>query len=106
MPAQTTDGHRVELCANIGSEKDVEAGLRNGAEGVGLFRTEFLYMDRSAMPSEDEQFEAYKTIAQGFTAVRPVIVRTMDIGGDKELSYFDIPKEEIPFLVGALYAFA
>ena len=98
LPAQTTDGRRVELCANIGSEKDIEGALQYGAEGVGLFRTEFLYMDRSSMPGEEEQFEAYKIIAEGFTAARPVIVRTMDIGGDKELSYFDIPKEENPFL--------
>ncbi|WGK68167.1 phosphoenolpyruvate--protein phosphotransferase [Candidatus Haliotispira prima] len=98
LSAETTDGHQVELCANIGSEKDIEGALRNGAEGVGLFRTEFLYMDRSAMPDEEEQFEAYKVIAEGFTAARPVIVRTMDIGGDKGLSYFDIPQEENPFL--------
>ncbi|MEM9424566.1 MAG: phosphoenolpyruvate--protein phosphotransferase, partial [Spirochaetota bacterium] len=89
---------RVELCANIGSAKDIDGALRNGAEGVGLFRTEFLYMDRNSMPTEAEQFEAYKTIAESFTAARPVIVRTMDIGGDKELPYFDIPKEENPFL--------
>ncbi len=98
LPAETRDGRRVELCANIGSEKDIDGALRNGAEGVGLFRTEFLYMDRSAMPDEEEQFESYKTVAEGFTAARPVIVRTMDIGGDKELSYFDIPREENPFL--------
>ncbi len=98
LRAETQDGRRVELCANIGSDKDIEGALRNGAEGVGLFRTEFLYMDRNSMPSEDEQFEAYRNVAEGFTAARPVIVRTMDIGGDKKLSYFDIPKEENPFL--------
>lgn len=97
LPAETLDGHRVELCANIGSEKDVEPSLRHGAEGVGLYRTEFLYMDRPKMPTEEEQFEAYKTVAQSMGG-RSVIIRTMDIGGDKELSYFDFPEEDNPFL--------
>jgi phosphoenolpyruvate-protein phosphotransferase (PTS system enzyme I) len=97
LPAETIDGHSVELCANIGSEKDVESALRHGAEGVGLYRTEFLYMDRPKMPTEEEQFEAYKTVAESM-GDRSVIIRTMDIGGDKELSYFDFPEEENPFL--------
>jgi len=97
LPAETLDGHRVELCANIGSEKDVEPALRHGAEGVGLYRTEFLYMDRPKMPTEEEQFEAYKTVAESM-GDRSIIIRTMDIGGDKELSYFDFPEEENPFL--------
>jgi phosphotransferase system enzyme I (PtsI) len=97
LPAETLDGHRVELCANIGSHKDVEPALRHGAEGIGLYRTEFLYMDRPTMPTEDEQFEAYKTVAESMGG-KSIIVRTMDIGGDKELSYFDFPEEENPFL--------
>jgi len=97
LPAETLDGHCVELCANIGSDKDVEQALHHGAEGIGLYRTEFLYMDRPKMPTEEEQFEAYKSVAEAMDN-RSVIIRTMDIGGDKELSYFDFPKEENPFL--------
>ncbi|MGL1892541.1 MAG: phosphoenolpyruvate-protein phosphotransferase PtsI [Spirochaetaceae bacterium] len=97
LPAITLDGHRVELCANIGSDKDVEPALKHGAEGVGLYRTEFLYMDRPKMPTEDEQFEAYKLVAESM-GERSVIIRTMDIGGDKELDYFEFPKEDNPFL--------
>ena len=106
LRAETQDGHCVELCANIGSDKDIEGALRNGAEGVGLFRTEFLYMDRNSMPSEDEQFESYRNVAEGFTAARPVIVRTMDIGGDKKLSYLIYPKRKIPFWAGGQFAYA
>ena len=97
LPAQTLDGHRVELCANIGSIGEIQQPLEHGAEGIGLFRTEFLFMDRSAMPEEEEQFAAYKTLAQSFGRL-PVIIRTMDIGGDKTIPYFDIPREENPFL--------
>lgn len=97
LPAITLDGHQVEVCANIGTVRDVEGAERNGAEGVGLYRTEFLFMDRDALPTEEEQFAAYKAVAEacGFQAV---IVRTMDIGGDKELPYMNFPKEENPFL--------
>ncbi|OUM87853.1 phosphoenolpyruvate--protein phosphotransferase, partial [Caldibacillus debilis] len=91
-PTVSSDGHRVELAANIGSPKDVKAALANGAEGVGLFRTEFLYMDKTELPSEEEQFEAYKAVLEGMKD-KPVIIRTLDIGGDKELPYFSLPKE-------------
>ncbi|MGY4104887.1 phosphoenolpyruvate--protein phosphotransferase [Ignavigranum ruoffiae] len=96
-PSVTQDGHQVELSANIGTPKDVEAVLANGAEGIGLYRTEFLYMDSANFPTEDEQFEAYKTVLEAMEG-KPVIVRTMDIGGDKELPYLDLPKEMNPFL--------
>jgi phosphotransferase system enzyme I (PtsI) len=97
LPAVTLDGHRVELCANIGSDSDAGAAVKHGAEGIGLYRTEFLYMDKPQMPSEEEQFEAYKSVAEAMEGY-PVIIRTMDIGGDKELCYLDIPPEENPFL--------
>ncbi|MCL2563864.1 MAG: phosphoenolpyruvate--protein phosphotransferase [Oscillospiraceae bacterium] len=93
----TQDGKRVELCANIGSPKDVEAVLANNGEGIGLFRTEFLYMDSSRFPTEEEQFDAYKRVVQDM-AGRPVIIRTLDIGGDKTLPYFTFPSELNPFL--------
>lgn len=97
LPAITLDGHQVEVCANIGTVRDVAGAERNGAEGVGLYRTEFLFMDRDALPSEEEQFDAYKTVAEACGS-QAVIVRTMDIGGDKELPYMNFPKEENPFL--------
>ncbi|WP_226572254.1 phosphoenolpyruvate-protein phosphotransferase PtsI [Mangrovibacter yixingensis] len=97
LPAITLDGHQVEVCANIGTVRDVAGAERNGAEGVGLYRTEFLFMDRDALPTEDEQFEAYKAVALA-CGDQAVIVRTMDIGGDKELPYMNFPKEENPFL--------
>ena len=97
LPAITLDGHQVEVCANIGTVRDVEGAERNGAEGVGLYRTEFLFMDRDALPTEEEQFAAYKAVAEACGS-RAVIVRTMDIGGDKELPYMNFPKEENPFL--------
>ena len=93
----TTDGHKVELAGNIGGFKDVEGVLKNGGEGVGLFRTEFLYMDNDHFPTEDEQFEAYKAVLEGMGG-RRVVVRTLDIGGDKKLSYFEFPEEMNPFL--------
>ena len=93
----TKDGHQVELAANIGTPKDLEGVVNNGAEGVGLYRTEFLYMDSHEMPTEEDQFEAYKAVLEGMNG-KPVVVRTMDIGGDKELPYFDLPKEMNPFL--------
>ena len=97
LPAITLDGHQVEVCANIGTVRDVEGAERNGAEGVGLYRTEFLFMDRDALPTEEEQFAAYKAVPEACGS-QAVIVRTMDIGGDKELPYMNFPKEENPFL--------
>lgn len=97
VPAITTDGHKVEICANIGTVRDVIGAKRHGAEGVGLYRTEFLFMDRNCLPSEDEQFIAYKTVAESMLT-GSIIVRTMDIGGDKHLPYINVPKENNPFL--------
>ncbi|ATG16863.1 TPA: phosphoenolpyruvate-protein phosphotransferase PtsI [Providencia alcalifaciens] len=97
LPAITLDGHQVEVCANIGTVRDVAGAERNGAEGVGLYRTEFLFMDRDALPTEEEQFQAYKAVAEAMGS-QAVIVRTMDIGGDKDLPYMNLPKEENPFL--------
>jgi phosphotransferase system enzyme I (PtsI) len=97
LPAITLDGHQVEVCSNIGTIKDIEGALRNGAEGVGLYRTEFLFMDRESLPTEDEQFEAYKAVVQSMPN-DPIIIRTMDIGGDKELPYLNLPQEMNPFL--------
>ncbi|WP_297201393.1 phosphoenolpyruvate-protein phosphotransferase PtsI [uncultured Pluralibacter sp.] len=97
LPAITLDGHQVEVCANIGTVRDIDGAERNGAEGVGLYRTEFLFMDRDALPTEEEQFAAYKAVAEACGS-QAVIVRTMDIGGDKELPYMNFPKEENPFL--------
>ena len=93
----TLDGHTVELAGNIGTPNDVESVLNNGGEGVGLYRTEFLYMDSSALPTEEEQYEAYKTVLENIAPNR-VVVRTLDIGGDKELDYLDLPEEMNPFL--------
>lgn len=93
----TADGKHFELAANIGTPKDVEGVNANGAEAVGLYRTEFLYMDSQDFPTEDEQYNAYKAVLEGMNG-KPVVVRTMDIGGDKELPYFDLPKEMNPFL--------
>ena len=93
----TADGKHFELAANIGTPKDVEGVNENGAEAVGLYRTEFLYMDSQDFPTEDDQYEAYKAVLEGMNG-KPVVVRTMDIGGDKELPYFDLPKEMNPFL--------
>lgn len=96
-PTVTKDGHHVELVANIGTPNDVEGVINNGGEGVGLYRTEFLYMGRDNFPSEEEQFESYKTVLESM-GNKPVVVRTLDIGGDKELSYLHLPKEMNPFL--------
>ena len=98
LPAETNDNsRRVELAANIGSIEDCENALANGAEGVGLFRTEFLYMDNCVLPSEEEQFEIYKRIAQKMVP-HPVTIRTLDIGGDKNTPCIDMPEEMNPFL--------
>ncbi|OIJ18326.1 phosphoenolpyruvate--protein phosphotransferase [Anaerobacillus alkalidiazotrophicus] len=91
------DGHHVELAANIGTPNDLEGVINNGAEAIGLYRTEFLYMGRNELPSEDEQFEAYKTVVEKMEG-KPVVIRTLDIGGDKELPYLELPKEMNPFL--------
>ncbi|EGR2796587.1 phosphoenolpyruvate-protein phosphotransferase PtsI [Vibrio navarrensis] len=97
LHAETLDGHRVEVCGNIGTVKDCDGILRNGGEGVGLYRTEFLFMDRDALPTEEEQYQAYKEVAEAMDG-QAVIIRTMDIGGDKDLPYMDLPKEMNPFL--------
>jgi len=91
------DGVKVEIAANIGTPKDMDKVLENDGEGVGLFRTEFLYMDRDTEPTEEEQFIAYKTVAEKL-GEKPLVIRTLDIGGDKFLPYLDLPKEMNPFL--------
>lgn len=96
-PSKTLDGQHVELAANIGTPNDLEGVKDNGAEGIGLYRTEFLYMGRDSMPTEDEQFEAYKKVLEEMKGKR-VVVRTLDIGGDKELPYLNLPEEMNPFL--------
>jgi phosphotransferase system enzyme I (PtsI) len=93
----SADDHYVELAGNIGNPDDVKGLLENGAEGVGLYRTEFLYMGRNTLPTEDEQFNAYKSVLESMEG-KPVVVRTLDIGGDKELPYLDLPREMNPFL--------
>lgn len=93
----TADGHHVELAANIGTPKDLKGVVENGGEAVGLYRTEFLYMDRDQLPTEEEQYTAYKAVLEGMEG-KPVVVRTLDIGGDKELPYLNLPKEMNPFL--------
>ncbi len=97
LSAQTTDGKTFELAANIGTPHDVDSALAYGAQGVGLYRTEFLYMDRKDMPSEQEQYAAYHKVLEAFGEL-PVIIRTLDIGGDKELPYLQMDKELNPFL--------
>ncbi|PYZ93677.1 phosphoenolpyruvate--protein phosphotransferase [Salipaludibacillus keqinensis] len=96
-PSKSKDGQLVELVANIGTPNDLEGVINNGAEGVGLYRTEFLYMGRDELPTEEEQYEAYKKVVQNLDG-KPVVIRTLDIGGDKELPYLDLPKEMNPFL--------
>jgi phosphocarrier protein FPr len=97
QPAMTTDGHRIEVVANIASEADAQKAIALGGEGVGLLRTEFVFMERAAAPTEDEQFEIYSGIAQ-VLGDRPLIIRTLDVGGDKPLPYLPMPHEENPFL--------
>ncbi|MCI8836950.1 MAG: phosphoenolpyruvate--protein phosphotransferase [Hungatella sp.] len=97
VPTVTKDGVHIELVANIGKPEDLDKVLEYDGEGVGLFRTEFLFMDRTSMPTEEEQFEAYKKVAEGL-AGKPVIIRTLDIGGDKEIPYMGLMKDENPFL--------
>jgi phosphoenolpyruvate-protein phosphotransferase (PTS system enzyme I) len=93
----SADDHHVELAANIGTPNDLKGVIENGAEGVGLYRTEFLYMGRDQLPTEEEQFNAYKAVLEGMKG-KSVVVRTLDIGGDKELPYLQLPKELNPFL--------
>jgi phosphotransferase system enzyme I (PtsI) len=97
LEARTRDGRRIEVSANLGSASEAEVALSRGAEGVGLFRTEFLFMERSQLPSEEEQYETYSEVARVF-GERPVIVRTLDVGGDKNLPGVDQPEEDNPFL--------
>lgn len=97
-PAITKDGHRVEIAANIGSQEDAEKAVELGAEAVGLLRSEFLYMERVNEPSEAEQQAVYEGILGAMGKERPVIIRTLDVGGDKPLAYLPLPKEENPFL--------
>ncbi len=94
---RTKGGERIEIAGNISRIEDIERTLSSGAEGIGLFRSEFLYMDRSNFPSEEEQFRAYKQVVQAFEG-KSVIIRTFDIGGDKHLSYYPLPKEDNPFM--------
>lgn len=96
-PTLTADGKQLELAGNIGTPRDLEGVLEHGGEAIGLYRTEFLYMDSQELPTEDEQYEAYKKVLEGMNG-RPVVVRTMDIGGDKELPYLELPNEMNPFL--------
>ena len=98
LPAQTRDGKRFELCANIGGPGDLAGAVKYGAQGVGLYRTEFLYMNNTHFPSEEEQFAAYREVTAEMGAQSPVIVRTLDIGGDKDLPYYAFEREDNPFL--------
>lgn len=97
VPAVTVDGHRIEMAANIGTPEEAIGLVAKGAEAVGLYRTEFLFMSRSEMPDEQTQYEAYRAVLEAMEG-RPVVIRTLDIGGDKELPYLDLPHEMNPFL--------
>ena len=97
LPAVTIDGHRIEVAANVGLVRDVEPALEHGAEGVGLYRTEFVFMNRDTAPTEEEQYIAYKTVLEKMKG-RPVVIRTLDVGGDKQIDYLKMPKENNPFL--------
>jgi len=97
LDAITKEGKRIEVSANIGKTEDADIALQEGAEGVGLFRTEFLFLDRATAPTEEEQFEAYKTVLEKFKG-KSVIIRTLDIGGDKQIPYLNLDKELNPFL--------
>lgn len=97
LPSVSKDGKKVEIAGNIGSPEDAKKVIENGGEGIGLFRTEFLFMDRDCMPTEEEQFESYKEVATAMEG-KPVIIRTLDIGGDKEIPYMGIVQDENPFL--------
>ena len=96
-PAITTDGVRIEVCANVNLPEQVPLALSQGAEGVGLMRTEFLFLERGSTPGEDEQYETYRAMAQALEG-RPLIVRALDIGGDKQVAHLELPREDNPFL--------
>jgi fructose-specific PTS system IIA-like component len=96
-PGTTADGKKLEVAANIGSVEELESAFQNGAEGVGLFRSEWLFMNRDAAPTEEEQFDIYSRAA-AISGNRPIIIRTLDIGGDKPIPFLDLPKESNPFL--------
>ena len=96
--AMTADGHRVEVVANIRNAQEARDAVAAGAEGVGLLRSEFLFDDRDTAPSEDEQAAEYCAVAEALGRERPLVVRTLDVGGDKPLSYMPLPKEDNPFL--------
>lgn len=97
LPSQTLDGKLVSLAANIEFPEEIPTVIQHGADGVGLYRTEYFYMNRKDLPTEDEQFEAYKNLAGSF-GKKPVIIRTLDLGGDKFISTFNLPKEMSPFM--------
>lgn len=97
LPAITKSGKNIEVAANIGSPKDVDKSVEMGADGVGLYRTEFLFLDRTTPSTEEEQFDAYKVVLEKFGG-KPVIIRTLDIGGDKQIPYLNLEKELNPFL--------
>jgi len=97
LPAVTVDSQRIGIAANIGWVRDVESALQYGAEGIGLYRTEFLFMNRETAPTEEEQYIAYKTVLENM-AGRPVVIRTLDVGGDKQIGYLNMPEEKNPFL--------
>ena len=97
LPADTTDGVRITLAANIGSPADIPSALEKGAQGVGLFRVEFLFMGQNQPPDEEDQYQAFKTVVEGMQGA-PVVIRILDVGGDKDLPYLDLPKEDNPFL--------
>jgi phosphoenolpyruvate-protein phosphotransferase len=97
QPAMLTDGHRVEVVANIGKASEAEQAVESGAEGVGLMRTEFLFLERATPPTEQEQFQAYTAMTKALNGL-PLIIRTLDIGGDKVVPYLSLPEEENPFL--------
>ena len=100
-PAITTDGHHMEVVANIGGLDDAQAAMTKGAEGVGLLRSEFVFLDRRSAPTEDEQAEIYTDIARALEPGQPLVIRTLDVGGDKPLPYLPIAQEENPFLGSA-----
>lgn len=97
LPAITLDGHQVQICANIGTERDIIKAKENGAEGIGLYRTEFLFMNRNTLPTEEEQFQAYKHVAESMIN-KSTVIRIMDLGGDKNVPYMNFPNEDNPFL--------
>ena len=97
LPAQTVDGKKIEVVANIELPEDIPSVIQHGAEGIGLYRTEYFYMNRKVLPTEDEQYEAYKFVAQALNP-HPVVIRSLDLGGDKFVSHLDIPKDMSPFL--------